>query len=467
MNLLQGLFARWMGGGFQAMTYNQLLGSKTPVVIDTGNLMKVYQEVPHLRIAIDKKADMFSNMEIKLLDRDGIEIKESPILSLFQRPNVLQPTEKFMSQYSTMLSIYANAFIYKNQGLPTSLPGALWVLPSGDIRVNTTGKLFKQTTIEGIIENYQLISTNETFRTNEIIQMSTGDSEQYFIGASKIYSLSLPISNIIASLKSRNIMITEKGAIGILSSSSKDSDGGVPLGREERNRIEQMYQSDRSLDSRKGHVIVTNSSLDWKPMTIPVRDLMLFEEIEDDFSAILGAYGLARDLFPSVKGATFENQKEALRTTYQNTIQPEADSLMNLLTTSLGLDRQGLKLVADYSWLPCMQEDESRIQAIQTSKVTSLHQQFVDGAITIDEYRNELGKLPKEATLDNSQEDKIVNAQVSLRGTVGGVTGILDINTAVANGTLDKATAVNILINIYGFDQGTASSMITNITITA
>ena len=72
----------------------------------------------------------------------------------------------------------------------------------------------------------------------------------------------------------------------------------------------------------------------------------------------------------------------------------------------------------------------------------------------------------KEATLDNSQEDKIVNAQVSLRGTVGGVTGILDINSAVAGGTLDKSTAINILINIYGFDSSTASSMITNLTLT-
>lgn len=465
MNLLQGLFSRWMGGTFQPLTFSKMIGTKMPVIIDTGNLMKVYHEVPHLRIAIDKKAEMFSNMEVKVVDKNGIELQNHPILDLFQRPNVLQSTEKFMSQYNTMMSIYANAFIYKNQGLPTSVPSAMWVLPSGDIRVNNTGKLFRQISLDQIIENYELISDGSTFNVNEVIHTCSGDSEMYYVGKSKIYSLALPISNLMASLKSRNIMITEKGAIGILSSNTKDSDGGVPLGREERERIERQYQQDRSLDSSKGHVIVTNSALSWQPMTIPVRDLMLFEEMEDDFSSILSAYGLQRDLFPSTKGATFENQKEAMRITYQNTIQPEADSLMSMLTTSLALDRQGLKLVADYSWLPCMQEDEKRIQEIQTSKVISLHTQFADGAITIDEYRQELGKLPKEATLDNSQEDKIVNAQVSLRGTVGGVTGILDINSAVAGGTLDKSTAINILINIYGFDSSTASSMITNLTV--
>lgn len=465
MNILQGLFSRWAGQSFRPITYNQFLGTKTPVIIDTGNLMEVYSTVPHLRIAIDKKAEMLSNMEVKLYDTFGQEVTEHPVLDLFQKPNVMQSTEKFMTQYSVMLNLFANAFIYKNVGMPNSLPVALWVLPSGDIQVNNTGKLFQQTTIEGVIESYELVSTQQTFSPSQVLMISQGDAEQYYIGKSKVYTLALPISNILASLKSRNILITERGAIGILSSASKDSDGGVPLGREERERIERQYQRDRGLDSTKGHVVVTNSQLSWQPMTIPVRDLMLFEEIEDDFAAILGAYGLARDLFPSVKGATFENQKEALRTTYQNTIQPEADGLMNSLTSFLGLDRQGLKLVADYSWLPCMKEDEKRLQEIETAKVTALHQQFADGAITIDEYRNELGLMQREATIDNSQEDKVINAQVSLRGTVGGVTGILDINTAVANGTLDKSTATNILINIYGFDQATAQSMITNLVI--
>jgi HK97 family phage portal protein len=464
MNILQGLFNRWMGSSFRPITYNQLLGTKTPVLIDTGNLMDVYQSVPHLRIAIDKKAEMLSNMEIKLYDDMG-EVTDHPVLSLFTKPNPLQSTEKFISQYSMMLNIYANSFIYKNVGMPNSLPLAMWVFPSGDMQVNNTGKLFQQVSIEGIIESYEIVSTHQIYSPKDVLHISNGDAEQYYIGKSKIYTLALPISNILASLKSRNILITERGAIGILSSASKDSDGGVPLGREERERIERQYQRDRGLDSAKGHVVVTNSQLTWQPMTIAVRDLMLFEEIEDDFAAILGAYGLARDLFPSVKGATFENQKEALRTTYQNTIQPEADGLMNSLTSFLGLNKEGLKLVADYSWLPCMKEDEKRIQEIETAKVTALHQQFYDGAITIDEYRMELGKLPKEATLDNSQQDKIVNAQVSLRGTVGGVTGIIDINASVANGTLDKNTATNILINIYGFDQATAQSMITNLVI--
>ena len=90
MNLLQGLFSRWMGGTFQPLTFSKMIGTKMPVIIDTGNLMKVYHEVPHLRIAIDKKAEMFSNMEVKVVDKNGIELQNHPILDLFQRPNVLQ-----------------------------------------------------------------------------------------------------------------------------------------------------------------------------------------------------------------------------------------------------------------------------------------------------------------------------------------------------------------------------------------
>ena len=139
--------------------------------------MQVYQSVPHLRAVIDKKAEMISNMEVKVLDEFGNEVQH-PVLNLFAKPNPLQSTEKFISQYSTMLNIYANAFIYKNQGLPNSLPLTMWNLPSGDMQVNNTGKLFNQLTIDGIIESYELVSVSQTFTPSQVLHISTGDVNQ-------------------------------------------------------------------------------------------------------------------------------------------------------------------------------------------------------------------------------------------------------------------------------------------------
>jgi hypothetical protein len=40
--------------------------------------------------------------------------------------------------------------------------------------------------------------------------------------------------------------------------------------------------------------------------------------------------------------------------------------------------------------------------------------------------------------------------------------GIIGLNAAVSSGQMDRQTAVNTLVNYYGYDPVTANSMITN-----
>jgi len=51
-------------------------------------------------------------------------------------------------------------------------------------------------------------------------------------------------------------------------------------------------------------------------------------------------------------------------------------------------------------------------------------------------------------------------AKAKLRGTVGGVQGILSINQAVQEGTMSKPSAIALLIEIYGFDKATAEALL-------
>ena len=53
---------------------------------------------------------------------------------------------------------------------------------------------------------------------------------------------------------------------------------------------------------------------------------------------------------------------------------------------------------------------------------------------------------------------------MKLRGTVGGVDGIIGINESVANGQMSRQNAINLLVTIYQFDEQTANSLITDIT---
>ena len=198
-------------------------------------------------------------------------------------------------------------------------------------------------------------------------------------------------------------------------------------------------------------------------MSFPMKDLMLLECIESDFQSICAAYGADRDLFPSTKGATFENKNNGLRATYQNTIQPQADDFINTLNNALGLFKQGLYLEACYDHVPVLQEDKQMEEQAEKTQTEYLNIQLADGAITIEEYRAELGLPPLTTVAAASQsiEDKIANAQVQLRGTVGGVEGLIGLSAAVASGAMDRSAAVAIAVNVYGFDLATASSIIT------
>jgi len=380
---------------FYPLFANYMLNRKTPILVDINDLLAVYLSCPHLRIVIDKKAEMFKNMDIRMRDtRTGEDVQTHPILTLLRTPNPLQIQEEFLAQLSIYRDIYANAFIYQLKPSSTADPKVLWNLPAGDIEVIPTGKIFQQSEKTAIIEKYNLINADggikQSYDVDSIIQMSQGVSYKYIVGESKILSLRLNISNIDGALRTRNVIINEKGAIGILSSSSKDSDGGLPLNPKERERIEREYRSKYGLGDDQMKIIMSTADLKWNPMTFPTKDLMLFEEVEDDFQAILGAYGMARDIFPSTKGATFENQQQAFVQTYQNTIQPDADWTMRLLSKAFSLEQESKELYADYSWLPIMQEDKNKEESANKTKADRLSVMLRDGIISPEAYAEQM-----------------------------------------------------------------------------
>lgn len=363
--------------------------------------MLVYLSSPHLRLVIERKADMFKNAKFKVNDAKGKEVLNHPILQLLNKPNPLQGKSDFLFQWSTFIDIYSNALIYKLK--PISFSGGakvLWNLPMGDVKITPTGKLFQQTKIEDIIEKYTLFFGQQNtqpvdYFPEDVIHATQGASNMYFVGESRILTLKIPISNIDGSMKTRNCIIHDRGALGILSSESKDNAGAIPLGEGERKRIETQMKSNYGIGDDQMQTLITNASLKYTPMTYPTKDLMLFEEVEEDFQTICGEYGMSRDLFPSTKGATFENQEQALKSTYQNTIQPQANMFCDLMMNDDDIKlllKPGELLVADYSWLPCMKEDELKFAQAEFQKAQSISLMYHDNIIDAKRYAELMGE---------------------------------------------------------------------------
>lgn len=359
------------------------------ILIDTSfnELMRVAQNVPHLNVVISRGAEMFSNMKIKHKDKAGKEIEGSEILKLLNNPNPLQQLEGFLYEFYVNNAIFSANFGYMNGSGLKKIPKFLWWLPPGYMKINTTGKMYRQTSIEGIVENYMLNFDTEPFLPKEIIHMTEGISDNNLKSSSKIESLQIPLSNIVAGLKSNNIILTERGLIGFISKeTSKEMGGDMPLTEQERMRIEKQYQKDRNLDSTNSHVMVTGNSMKWVPMTFDVKQLMLYEGFEDSFGLICGEYGIDRDVFPSIKGATNENKEMGLKATIQNTLQPLGTKLCNVIAQRLGVTEAGETLEATFEHMPVMKEDQLKMEQSEKTKVEKLSILKADGIISEEQY---------------------------------------------------------------------------------
>lgn len=399
-------FFNWMGGVGRAIlgrsqkfNFNrnfQPVNQKV-ILIDVGitQLMNVAVNVPHLNVVISRGAEMFSNMEIIHLDKNGKPVENSPVLKFLSKPNPLQNQESFLYDFYINNAIYASNFGYKNKSSVMPLPSVIWWLPPGYVKINLTGKLYRQFKIDEIIESYELMFYNDSFEPAEILHIAEGIGQTIINPTSKIEVLQIPLSNIMAALKSNNIILTERGLIGIISNDkpNNDGDGAIPMSDKERERIENTYQQDRSLDSKRSHVMVTTSSLKWQPMTFDVGQLKLYEGLEDSFGLICGEYGIDRDVFPSVKGATYENKLQAVKSTYQNALQPLGNKLLNYIASDFGLTDHGEKLICSYAHVPAMQDDKVREGQARNLLINGLSIALRDGVINHKTYADQ-AELP-------------------------------------------------------------------------
>lgn len=353
-----------------------LVGQKGAVWLTVDEPYKLYNCIPQLKNIISKKAMMFSNMSLKLVNKStGEVIDDKEFYNFINNPNVMQSMNDWLRQYKEQEQVYGNQFIYKNK--PSSLskyPVSLTNISPRFITPYLTGKTFDQVSLDAIISHYEYYdataSTKRRFETSEVLFSRLNDLDNPIIGVSPLESLIYPISNTKAAYEYRNVIMTEKGAIGILSNESKDSMGAIPVDSGDRAKIERSYQKEYGIGSGQSRIHITEASLKWQPMTYPTKELMLFEEIDANQNTLLDAFGINRNLY---KDSTFENLKSGLIQTYQDTIIPEADQFTQALTKFIITDKN-FEIVADYSHLQILQSDKSKEADTISKQIAAINQ---------------------------------------------------------------------------------------------
>lgn len=377
-----------------------MIGYEGPIWISTAEPYKLYNSIPQLKTVIQKKALMFSNMNLILVKKNSSGIldivEDAELMKLLLNPNPLQSQNSWLRQFKEQEQVYGNQFIYKLQ--PSRLmkyPDALWNVSPAHINVVATGNLFEQTKIEQIIKGYEYNFKNKkrTFLPSQILHSKIDDLDNPIIGVSPIVGLCKPLSNTEAAYEYRNVIMKKKGAIGMLSNQSKDAAGALPLSKEEKKRLSEEYVNNYGIGEQQAKIILTEAAMTWTPMTYPTKDMLLFEEVDANMLTIIDAFGLNVNIF-SNKSATFENVRASIVQCYQDTIIPEADQFCQALTKFLNI-AEGFELKASFEHISILKEHKldqmKSIETIVSILRNAVESGLLDKAQGIKILQNELG----------------------------------------------------------------------------
>lgn len=365
--------------------------------------IRAYNECPPLKSIVAKRAKCFNVGKIDVYNTNNDKIATGPAAAAFRailkKPNPLQNQKQFFAQQNTYLDIfgYCPVFVVRPFGVPDAL-SAIWNIPPWLFDLTYTGNWLMQTNIGGIFAGYSLQWTggaiplqkenlrllfDDGFGTDMDISLTIPDS--------RLRSQEYPISNIIGALKGRNTLIFNKGPMGILSNKAKDVTGHITLPEGEKQAVQQDFAR-YGIVGQEWQVIITEANLEYQTIGAVTKDLMLFEEIEDDVNSLCDAYGYYPELLARSKGVTFDNKEKAEKMLYTGTIIPESESRLEQFTSAI-IGDNNLVYRASFLHVPALQTEALERAQARKEMDTACEKEFKNNLITFDMWLDAL-ELP-------------------------------------------------------------------------
>jgi hypothetical protein len=425
-------------------TTNQFWGNTKPQWVDTNKPYDLYITIPELRAVINKRAIMMSSGKPVLCDKEGNIIESHWMLDLINNPNPTQSWSDVVYSLAVNDGLFNNSFAYCPKR-SFDIRNLIMPLPANQVKIVGTGKFLNQIDKDGLIKNFEFWYDSqkmEKIELQDMVYMNTPDGINLINSINRIDTLKYPLSNIMATYNKRNVILENMGAIGILSSKKSDMGGTIPMTTEEKDEIRKDWVS-----RNKDKLVLTEADIQWTPMSYPTRDLMLFEELNEDKMALIDAYGLNKYVFSNANDSIMSNVQQGMRMAYQDTIIPETEQMYATISQQLGLTTQGLYLKPDFSHIAVLQDD-------MNTKSTEIISLVEKGIIDTSEARLELGYPVKE------EQERVVQA---LNGAQ--VTSMVEVASAVSTGILTPQSAIEILIISFGISREQSSAIISSIEV--
>lgn len=407
---------------------------------DLSSSLKAFTDCPPLAAIILKKSRAYINGKTWILDEDDKESfsnDASRLRKLLNAPNPFQSWFEFEAQSRINKEIFGFNILLDMTPVGAkdkTYAKSIWNLPPQyvQIELNDTS-IFRAENSSDIIKRI-LFQTpdgkeSEIYKEFVTIEKAIGPSgSSVLINDSPIKGLSQQINNIIGAYESRGTLINYRGSLGVLSQEI-DPSGTVPLGKDEKDDLQKEFMQ---YGLRRGQYkfIISPTPVKWQQIGIPTRDLMLFEEVQDDIMRIADAYGYPYQLLSTEKSASYNDVSQFKKDLYQNTIIPDAIIDYEQWTNYFSLQNYGLRLDKDYSHIAELQENRKDLADARQKMGAALNLEFKNNWITL----NRVLEILEEDTI-GADGDKYYNELIA----EGMVFGDINVSTNGKDGQTEGA----------------------------
>lgn len=353
----------WLGGD----------SNKEVWVSINGEEAKLFNTTAELNLVVTRFGQMLANGRFVHKRENGTdegeEIQNSPVVALLDKPNPFQTKEEFLIESVIYYFIYGNTMTYSN-GDGFSLPKSITNLDSQYIKIYLTGELLEATDIDEIIKKivYKDPKNNKeiTLMGSDVYNLKRPSLTSKVKGESILHALQMPVSNIRGAYGFRNVNITKRGTLGFFSNDTKDMIGAQAVSEEDRNELAKQYTKETGIFNGQAPIAITNGNVKWNHTAYPINQMMLFEEVSEDFKRIIDMVGLNDNIFSKEKSKVQANLNEGLKMAYQDAVIPFSQNLSSNLTKACKLpDNEWLEM--DFSHLAVFKENEK--EKAETAKM--------------------------------------------------------------------------------------------------
>ena len=340
-----------------------------------------------------------------LVDKTGADVSwdEKDIIvqkakKLFKtRPNPLQSPIEFDNERYYMRFVFGNNYVYLNNPLKQKSNIlnilSLFNLQSEFVEVRQTGKLYDQIELSGIIEKYCLTNHNpvKDFEVDKIIhfnELNTSGIGSSIIGTSKLHALKWAITNTQLAFEAMNVLLETRGMQGIIAAKNKDAQGTqIPLNPLAKKEIDDTFKANYGLKRNQNQFLISYSDISYIKTVMNSHELGIYDEFSNNAMIVSNGLGVPPELYKTFqKGATYENQNQAVKRLYQDTVIPIVANDDQYWTERL-LSEHGLELKTDWNHIPAMQDAFKDKAAALNMNVSAAEKAYNNNVITLNQYR--------------------------------------------------------------------------------